>query len=139
MPPTCRASLPTSCVHNRRLVFATNEPAINVYTQGGGFLAHQDKQSLTVLVNLSSGGGEFQGGGTAFWSLKAACDPATGRGAFVSEPTMVLCPPAGSALVFGGTVTHAGQSVLGGKRCVLVASFSPARGRVELGDVRACR
>jgi hypothetical protein len=117
---------PTSCVHNPRLVFSTSEPAINVYTQGGGFRAHQDKQSLTVLVSLSSRGAEFQGGGTAFWSLQAASDPVTGRGAFVSECTMALCPPAGSALVFGGTVTHAGQPVLDGKRCVFVASFSPA-------------
>ena len=116
---------PTSIVGNPKLVFSTGEPAINVYTQGGGFKAHQDKQSLTVLVSLSSRGGEFKGGGTAFWSLQAASDPITGRGCFVSEPTMALCPPAGSALVFGGTVTHAGQPVLDGKRCVFVASFSP--------------
>ena len=130
--PTCAPCLsPTSCVHNPRLVFSTGEPAINVYTQGGGFQAHQDKQSLTILVNLSIPGGEleggeFEGGGTAFWDVTAACDPRTGRGHLRGEPTMALCPPAGSALVFGGTVTHAGQPVLSGRRCVFVASFSPA-------------
>ena len=115
----------TTCIHNPNLVFSTNEPAINIYTEGGGFGAHEDKQSLTVLVNLSTAGVDFQGGGTLFWSKKAACDPDTGRGSFVNEPTMTLCPPAGSALIFGGTVTHAGQRVLGGQRVVFVASFSP--------------
>ena len=115
----------TTCIHNPNLIFSTNEPAINIYTEGGGFGAHEDKQSLTVLVNLSTAGVDFHGGGTVFWSKKAACDPDTGRGSFVNEPTMALCPPAGSALVFGGTVTHAGQRVLGGQRVVFVASFSP--------------
>ena len=98
---------------------------LRVLAQGGGFRAHEDKQSLTVLVNLSTSGADFQGGGTAFWNKTAACDPATGRGAYVNEPTMALCPPAGSAIIFGGNVWHAGQPVLGGKRLVFVASFSP--------------
>lgn len=123
-PPHAALSTAT-CVHNPNLAFSTGEPAINIYTEGGGFQPHEDKQSLTVLVNLSTPGADFQGGGTAFWSSKAACDPETGRGSCVTEPTMALCPPAGSALVFGGNVTHAGQRVLGGQRCVFVASFSP--------------
>jgi hypothetical protein len=43
----------------------------------------------------------------------------------VPEPTLVLRPAAGSAIIFGGDVTHAGQVCTGGVRCVLVASFSP--------------
>ena len=36
----------------------------------------------------------------------------------------MLKPPLGSALVFGGDVTHAGMPVEQGVRSVLVASFS---------------
>lgn len=37
--------------------------------------------------------------------------------------------PAGTALLFVGSVTHAGQPVSAGERCVFVSSFSPATGR----------
>ena len=37
---------------------------------------------------------------------------------------LVLKPPAGSALLFGGEVTHAGRRVESGTRCMFVASFS---------------
>ena len=36
----------------------------------------------------------------------------------------VLAPPAGTALIFGGDVTHAGMPVETGLRSVFVASFS---------------
>ena len=39
-------------------------------------------------------------------------------------PTVVLKPPLGTALVFGGDLTHAGMDVEAGLRSVLVASFS---------------
>ena len=39
----------------------------------------------------------------------------------------MLAPAAGSALVFGGTVTHAGQPISEGERTVFVASFSLKR------------
>ena len=117
----------TTCIHNPNLIFSTNEPAINIYTEGGGFGAHEDKQSLTVLVNLSTAGVDFHGGGTVFWSKKAACDPDTGRGSFVNEPTMALCPPAGSALVFGGTVEYPrGPAGLGGTTCRIRCVVQPA-------------
>lgn len=41
------------------------------------------------------------------------------------SPTFVLSPPSGSVILFGGQVTHAGQQVFSGQRCVFVASFSP--------------
>ena len=41
----------------------------------------------------------------------------------------MLTPRAGSALLFGGGVTHAGLPVRRGCRVVFVASFSPLGGR----------
>jgi hypothetical protein len=116
----------SSCRYNPRLKFATGEPAINVYSSGGAFKPHEDKEALTILVPLS-GASEFDGGGTAFWSRSDA-----GPGGSVSvnegtmqEPTLVLKPAAGTAIIFGGDVTHAGQACTGGRRCIFVASFSP--------------
>lgn len=40
-------------------------------------------------------------------------------------PRLVLAPPAGGALLFGGSVTHAAQPVTAGERCVFVGSFTP--------------
>ena len=152
-------TLASTILNNDDIVFSPGEPAVNVYTSGGDFDAHTDKQSLTVLVPLSwasedSGGHSdasacvqseevvgFSGGGTAFWSMHdstphsvdderqaqlaglvsaASSAPEEGRGA----PKVVVRPPPGTAIVFGGQMTHAGQPVLGGQRCVLVASFS---------------
>ena len=101
------------------LVFSSREPAVNVYTAGGEFIAHKDHQALTVLLSLSRPE-DYDGGGTGFWAQDA-------RGHRVEGPSAILRPPAGDALLFGGHVTHCGMPVLGGTRCVLVASFS-ARG-----------
>ena len=46
------------------LEFASREPAVNVYAEGGNFPPHEDHQALTVLVPLS----EHGGGGTGFWA-----------------------------------------------------------------------
>jgi len=40
------------------------------------------------------------------------------------KPTFVLAPPAGSTVLFGGQVTHAGLALDNGQRCVFVASLS---------------
>lgn len=94
------------------LLFSAGEPAINVYTDGGDFRPHQDKQSITILLVLSEQS-EFEGGGTAFWShensrLFAGKLSTSLSTAEHTEPTMILRPPAGTALCFGGSVTHAG-------------------------------
>jgi len=102
------------------LGFASREPAVNVYTSGGHFLPHEDGHSLTVLVPLSRPDHDFTGGGTAFW-------PQDSRGPRVVPPTLVLRPKAGTAMLFGGSVTHSGVAVETGERVVLVASFSPGR------------
>lgn len=110
----------TALFQSSDLHFSSREPAINVYTTGGEFLAHKDAHALTVLLPLSCPGKDFRGGGTAFWSQDA-------RGHRVEDPSIVLKPRAGTAMLFGGCVTHAGCVVVEGTRVVFVASFS-ARG-----------
>lgn len=99
------------------LQFASREPAVNVYRKGGEFLAHTDGQALTVLAPLTAPEVDFQGGGTAFWDPDA-------RGHRVTPPSLVLTPPPGTALLFGGTINHACMPVTTGTRTVVVASFS---------------
>ena len=101
------------------LTYASREPAINVYTKGGKFLAHEDGQQMTILIPLTSPD-EFGGGGTAFWSQES-------RGHRVDPPSLVLKPEKGTAILFGGHVTHAGLPIEWGERIVLVASFSKKR------------
>ena len=84
-----------------------------MYTEGGQFVPHKDHQSLTVLLSLSPPT-SFTGGGTGFWRQDARDD----------TPSAVVRPPAGTALLFGGDLRHAGMEVEMGTRCVYVASFS---------------
>lgn len=126
LPPRRSAQLydaPSLCeLHaDGQLEFSSREPAVNVYTEGGEFLAHKDHQALTVLVPLSSSE-RFDGGGTGFWSQDA-------RGHRVERPSTVLRPEAGTAMLWGGHVTHAGMPVTRGERVVFVASFSARGGR----------
>lgn len=110
----------TTCLHNKQLGFSLGEPAINVYTKGGRFKPHKDRQSLTILIPLSVPEA-FDGGGTSFWKANDCSGIDVGSHA----PSFVLKPHPGAAVLFGGSVTHAGQPVTAGERCVLVASFSP--------------
>ena len=117
---------PRTIIGDPRLKFVSGEPACNVYSAGGQFKVHEDQQALTVLVVLSSRD-SFTGGGTAFWSY-ADRPPPISPSVFIRSaagpPTLVVKPPPGTAIVFGGDVTHAGQPVLDGERTVFVASFS---------------
>lgn len=101
------------------LEWSEGEPAINIYSGGGYFGAHKDHLALTVLIPLTSPTTDFVGGGTGFWAGNRAVDENPD-----GAPTAVLKPRLGSALIFGGDVTHAGMRVEGGQRGVLVASFS---------------
>lgn len=116
-----------TCLRNQHLRFAHAEPAVNVYTAGGEFLPHQDRESLTLLFPLSHED-SFTGGGTGFWAPghcgTSGAHSCRGSSKHIT-PTIVLRPPPGHALVFCGQVTHAGHPVLWGERGVLVASFSP--------------
>jgi len=127
----------TSCEHNPRLRFATGEPAINVYSLGGTFKPHEDREALTILVPLS-GASDYDGGGTAFWSTSDAGPGGSvslNNGRTVHEPTLVLRPLAGSAIIFCGDVTHAGQACTGGRRCIFVASFSPMMNKSQVPTI----
>ena len=117
-----RDALGTTIARNSRLAFSPQEPAINVYEFGGRFRPHKDDEALTVLLPLSSSD-MFAGGGTAFWSVDDL-DPVRPCTPTSAQPTLVLLPPAGTALIFTGAVTHAAAVVTSGERAVLVASFS---------------
>lgn len=84
-----------SVLYNKGLVFSAGEPAINVYTSGGAFDPHTDKQSLTLLVPLSCArdGGAGGDGGTGG-------DGAAGAG---TDRTASLCADGGSSYDGGGT------------------------------------
>ena len=110
------------------LNYHSREPAVNVYDTGGEFLPHMDHEALTVLIPLTSpspaaatqsGTAGFSGGGTGFWSLEHAPNARGGQ-----APTALLRPEAGTALIFGGHVMHAGLPVNTGTRVCFVASFS---------------
>ena len=116
-------ALGTTVARNPRLAFSPQEPAINVYEFGGRFRPHKDDEGLTVLLPLT-GSDAFAGGGTAFWSIDDL-DPVRPCTPTSAQPTLVLLPPAGTALIFTGVVTHAAAVVTSGERTVLVASFSP--------------
>ena len=119
-------SAPT-CLRNPALGWSPGEPAVNVYVAGGEFRPHEDEQTLTILIPLTDEA-DFTGGGTAFWSLESRGplrEDAHGQRTTAGPPTLVLTPPAGSAILFGGTVTHAAQPVSSGERCVFVGSFTP--------------
>ena len=101
------------------LEWSEGEPAINVYTEQGGFGTHKDHMALTVLLPLTTG---FEGGGTGFWS--AQDELAFGDGSPAGPPTKVIRPPLGTALIFGGDISHAGMPVQSGLRSVFVCSFT---------------
>lgn len=111
------------------LDWSSREPAVNVYTKGGEFVAHKDAQSLTLLVALT-GPTSFGGGGTSFWSQDS-------RGHRVEEPQLVLKPEAGTGILFGGCVTHSGIALTSGTRVVLVASCSPKSTQLQRAEAFA--
>lgn len=117
------------------LEWSEGEPAINVYEADGYFGAHKDHLALTVLIPLASPTDDFDGGGTGFWAGNREVDENP-----QAPPTMVLKPPPGSALVFGGDVTHSGMPVEDGCRSVFVCSFStrtPASAEDRLHGMQA--
>ena len=63
-----------------------------------GFMLNRTIKSdpiATILLPLSCPDSDFTGGGTAFWSQDS-------RGHRVEDPSLVLIPPAGTAMIFGG-------------------------------------
>lgn len=100
------------------LEWSEGEPAINVYEETGYFGAHKDHLALTILIPLTDPAA-FTGGGTGYWANNRGTSENPDR-----DPDLVLKPKAGSALLFGGDVTHAGLAIQAGCRSVLVCSMS---------------
>lgn len=112
-----------SCRAETKLRYSEGEPGINIYTgPGGSFQPHMDMQALTLLVPLSSAGLDYEGGGTAFYAPDAQLGDAR-RGKI--SPIALLRPEAGHAMLWNGTLLHAGAEVTSGRRLVFVASFTP--------------
>lgn len=98
---------------NDKLVYSNREPAINIYqAPGGQFGIHRDNQALTMLIPLSDPRVDFDGGGTAFYKDDS------------DVPSLILAPPSGTAILFGGSLRHSGRAIDRGTRIVFVASFS---------------
>ena len=145
-PPLCQPRGPpnyttrsqgaqANLLDNPLVVFSDREPAINVYSAQGAFQPHEDKEALTVLINLSEADA-YTGGGTGFWSAEDKVRPRTKNDKTwlgpnsLAPPTVEIRRAAGVGLVFTGSVTHCGLRVNSGMRSVIVASFSP-RSRVR--------
>ena len=119
--------------------YSPGEPAVNIYKKGGEFAPHTDKRSVSLLVPLSDEGVAFEGGGTAFWPdshLKRRENVADDesyneldRSNWLPHGHM-LRPPTGTAIIFGGDVTHAGLPVTSGTRHLFVMSFTLCPGRI---------
>jgi len=112
-----------------QLEWSTREPAVNVYYPPDNYFGiHKDNKALTILMPLhSSEENDFTGGGTAFWSQS---HPNEHRHA----PSMVLAPKSGTALLFGGKVSHKGLRIETGVRVVFVASFSRKPSNVQTSN-----
>ena len=88
--------------------------------------AHVDRQTLTVLIPLSTPE-SYEGGGTGFWSREARASGRWSDRKSDVPPSVVLRPERGTAILYGGTVPHAGMPVLHGCRAIFLASFSTKR------------
>ncbi|KAL3929967.1 MAG: hypothetical protein SGBAC_011978 [Bacillariaceae sp.] len=103
---------------DQHLEYSIREPAINVYeAPHGHFAMHKDHHALSILIPLSDPATDFGGGGTAFWSQS---HPMEG----MDSPSIILKPKPGTALLWGGRVSHKGMTISSGTRVVMVASFS---------------
>ena len=98
--------------------YSSLEPAVNRYTAGGSFEAHEDGYSITINILLDNT--SFQGGGTEFWTeVESSSDFQHRKG-----PALRIEPVApGCAVLFNGNVRHQGKPVNSGVRYLYVASF----------------
>lgn len=92
------------------------EPKVNIYGKSGYFKEHTDGMQLTLLVVLND---SFEGGGTAFFSGAAETMWADRS----DKADRVARPPAGTAMIWGGSLWHMALPVSTGMRAVYVGSF----------------
>lgn len=115
--------------HTNQLQYSSREPAVNIYeAPHGHFAMHKDHHALSIVIPLSDPRQDFVGGGTAFWNQS---NPVQG----MDGPSLVLRPPPGTAMIWGGRVSHKGLRITEGRRVVFVASFS-GPGSPSLEDVQ---
>jgi len=107
----------TELFRNNELEFSVREPAMNVYFPRGHFGLHKDGRTLTILVTLSDPSKDYTDGGTGFF--KEAW-PQNG----MHEPKLIMRPQPGTALIFGGQLSHKGLHNKTGTRLIIVGSFS---------------
>ncbi|KAL7534296.1 hypothetical protein ACHAXR_010451 [Thalassiosira sp. AJA248-18] len=119
------------------------EPKVNLYSEGGYFAQHGDGMDLTLLVVLTD---SFEGGGTAFFrdlgldqsDLDLVGYDNDGEARTMSnewhtmKPESVAKPPAGTAMIWGGTLQHMALPVTLGSRAVYVGSFDLKKCNVDL-------
>lgn len=110
----------SSGLKDMKCTFSPGEPAVNIYTTGGGFAPHSDNQSITLNVLLSDLGA-FTGGGTLFWAQDDDRHESRSRD---YHDAVWLRPRQGTALLFNGDVQHAVKEVTSGIRHVYVGSFN---------------
>lgn len=102
------------------------EPMVNIYEQGGFFKRHNDGMHITLLVVLEDA---EEGGGTAFYKTHdedeqddeedGPADPMLAR----KRPERIEKPPVGTAMIWGGKLSHSAMPVIRGNRAVYVGSF----------------
>jgi len=96
------------------------EPKVNIYDDGGYFKPHEDGMHLTLLVVLSD---SFEGGGTAFYCKTDQENDGVADDDGTIEPDSVATPQAGTAIIWGATLTHMALPITKGTRAVYVGSF----------------
>lgn len=101
-----------------KLNYGFQEPSIHVLKSGGSFAPEVKEQTLNVLIPLSLPYC-LQKGGFGFWTPLES-DTVD----FDAKPDLCLQPPAGTAMVFRGSLPFTYVPLTGGTQVVLAFSFS---------------
>ena len=119
--PELLKSLKIDGYRQGKFEWASDEPTVNRYTQGGQFEPHEDAYSLSVIILLTD---DFEGGGTSFWPTTKE-ETAMGKDMWKTyEKGILVKPEIGTALLFNGDITHSGNRVTSGVRHLYVGSFN---------------
>jgi hypothetical protein len=93
------------------------EPKVNIYESGGYFKVHEDGMDLTLLVVLND---SFEGGGTAFYCHHDDDDDGE---SVMKIPDRIERAKSGTAIIWGGSMSHMGLPISAGQRAIFVGSF----------------
>ncbi|CAE8732341.1 unnamed protein product [Polarella glacialis] len=120
-PELCENIFGRRHIKDMNFSFWPGEPAVNRYMVGGGLNPHTDKRTFTINVPLSELGA-FSGGGTVFWP-QGQLGPLE-HSNIDKQGGVLVRPCQGTAVLFNGSVTHAGRIVTSGIRHLFSASFN---------------